>query len=634
MRKWFTLIIVLLAVSPVAAQQSAAPVDYPTVTALEQAVIPLADRVSLAQRFNGVGAIPPPPASAPARKVGEQETFWVSNNDRDFQVTATLRVAGEHIYFWVEDGPPVNDADLRALAKAFDQHIYPTVRELWGSEAIPGIDGDPRIYGLFAHDLGAGTSAYFMSRNSYPSQVYPTSNQHEMLLFNLDDTLSYMDSPVLESVVAHEFQHMIRANLQDNDSTWMNEGFSTFTQLLLYNDTYAIPSFLADPQTQLDSWAEATGDRIPHYGAATLWIAYFYERYGEEALRRVSADPGTGLDAFDHVLQQLNQPDVNTLFADWVLANFMLTPELEDGRYGYKLMREGLFNRPPVSAVMTDYPTEQQGHSNQYATSYFVASNLQGKTTLNLSIDSPQDVALVPVQPASGKWMWYSNVGDQSDMTLTHVFDLSDVKNAALEFKVWYDIEDLWDWGYVTVSADDGKTWKALPGTHAQTDNPVNTAYGPGYSGESGGWQDERIALDDYAGQSILLRFEMITDDAVTKPGLAIDDVQIPAIGYRSDFEQDGGGWEAEGWIRTDNRLPQQVWVQALQLTRRGLRQARLLAPTDGSNLSLNLNGRTDEAIIVVSPFAPVTTVPVQYTLHVNASSGPIAALPVVDEQT
>jgi len=64
-----------------------------------------------------------------------------------------------------------------------------------------------------------------------------------------------------------------------------------------------------------------------------------------------------------------------------------------------------------------------------------------------------------------------------------------------------------------------------------------------------------------YAGQSILVRFQMITDDAINQPGIAIDDVRIPEIGYVSDFELDDGGWEAEGWIRMDNVLPQQAWV-------------------------------------------------------------------------
>ena len=110
-KKSIVLFLMLLAGSVLA--QQADTVQFPTVVALEQAVIPVRDRVELAQRFLGVGAIPPPPTSAPARSLGEQETFWVSNSqdDRVFQVSATLRAAGEHIYLWVENGAVIPEAD-------------------------------------------------------------------------------------------------------------------------------------------------------------------------------------------------------------------------------------------------------------------------------------------------------------------------------------------------------------------------------------------------------------------------------------------------------------------------------------------------------------------------------------------
>ncbi len=53
------------------------------------------------------------------------------------------------------------------------------------------------------------------------------------------------------------------------------------------------------------------------------------------------------------------------------------------------------------------------------------------------------------------------------------------------------------------------------------------------------------------------IRFEYITDAAVNGEGLLLDDVRIDAINYQSDFEADDGGWEAEGFARVDNVLPQ-----------------------------------------------------------------------------
>jgi hypothetical protein len=228
----------------------------------------------------------------------------------------------------------------------------------------------------------------------------------------------------------------------------------------------------------------------------------------------------------------------------------------------------------------------------------------------------PETVQLVRAQASSGQRLWYSNKEDNSDTTLTRRFDLTGVDSATLNFNVWYHIENLWDYGYVMVSTDDGTTWSILETPSMTTENPHNNAYGPGYTGFGGDWIAESISLDAWAGQEILLRFEMITDDATTQPGMLIDDVTISEIGYASDFEADDGGWEAQGWVWTDNVLPQQVWVQAVQ--RRGAEAfiSRWLAPAE-TEWSLSLEPGVEQVIVAVSPFAPLTTVPMPYTLNV-----------------
>jgi immune inhibitor A len=114
------------------------------------------------------------------------------------------------------------------------------------------------------------------------------------------------------------------------------------------------------------------------------------------------------------------------------------------------------------------------------------------------------------------------------------------------------------------------------------------------------------------------VRFEVVTDDAINQPGLVIDDVSIPEIGYQSDFELDGGGWDAAGWVRTDNRLPQQVWVQAAQQIGNQVQVSRWLAPAE-NHWSLPLADGVQQVLIAISPFAPVTTVATTYTLTVSA---------------
>ncbi len=611
----------LLLVASVHAQQQQDMAQFPTVVALQQAVIPARDRVALAQRFLGVGEIPPPPTSAPVRQVGEQDTFLVVNSSTDevFEVTATLRVVGEHIYLWVENGAPSADADLQALADAFDNDIYPSVRELWGSEANPGIDGDPRVYGLFAYGLGPGVGAYFISEHTYPQEVVSTSNEHEMFFFNLDAMpIDMIASPAVQGIIAHELQHMIRANLENNEDVWINEGLSEFTRVYLGYDTIGQAlSFLVAPGTQLNTLSE-DGPRAAHYGAAMMFVTYLYERYGLDAIHALSADLSKGLTSFDNVLRSMGEPGVNEFFADWVLANWYLDPSLADGRYGYRLLSQELLGGG-AGIAPASYPFTYFAEANQYATHYYPLTSLGGVQSLDIGVSFLDTVQLVPIKPDSGRWMWYSGRGDYSDMTLTRAFDLSGVDSATLNFRAWYHIEHLWDFGYVTVSADGGATWDVLTTPQMTWDNPHNTGYGPGYSGQSNGWLDQTISLDAYAGGEILLRFEVITDDTIAQPGLVIDEVSIPEIGYSADFETGDDGWVAEGWIRTDNLLPQQAWVQVAQRVGSEVVVSRWLAPADAS-WTVPLADGAQDVVVAVSPFAPVTVVPASYTLTITAN--------------
>lgn len=615
-------LVVALLVAPVAAQDAATlPLEFPTEIALFSAEIPPRDRIELARELLGIDEIAPPPTSAPERQLGDISSFRVTNSsdDRVFEVTAELRAIGEHIYLWVEQGVPVNQETLDALARSFDTRIYPQTRALWGSEATPGIDGDPRIYGLFAHNMGSGTAAYFISDHTYPRAAVSTSNEHEMFFFNLD-VLGYDFSlAYIESIVAHEFQHMIRSNLQVNEEYWVNEGFSMFTQLYLFDPPLGQAlSFLAWPDTQLNAWAQEAGLRMMNYGASLLFFTYFHDRYGLEALRRLSADSSVrGLEGVDNVLRELGEPGVDEFFADWVLANFLFDSRLADGRYGYRSFPNLMISAAPTATVNT-LPYSVDGIASQYGTDYYVFNGLDGVEALSIRLDAPFTTSLVPVSATSGQRMWYSNRADVSNTTLTRAFDLSGVDSATLSFNVWHDIEQYWDYGYVQVSGDGGATWDILETAHTITDNPHNTAYGPGYTGTSDGWLAETVSLDAYTGAEVLVRFQMITDDAVTQTGMAIDDVAIPEIGYSDDFEDDGGGWEAAGWLWIDNVLPQRVWVQAVQQIGDEVAISRWLASGAGA-WELPLQEGVDQVMVAISPFAPVTTVPMPYTLEVAA---------------
>jgi hypothetical protein len=196
-----------------------------------------------------------------------------------------------------------------------------------------------------------------------------------------------------------------------------------------------------------------------------------------------------------------------------------------------------------------------------------------------------------------------------------------------MEFWTWYDIEVDWDYAYVQVSTDGGQTWEILTTPSGTPTNPNGNSFGWAYTGASGlkggsaGWILEQVDLSPYTGQQVLVRFEYITDDAVNRPGFVVDDIAIPEIGYSSDFESGTDGWEAEGFIRHANVLPQRFIVQMVLFGSQTTVQRLELAEDQTGQWQVPLGGDIDRAVISISGIAPVTTEPASYQYEVEAGS-------------
>src|SRR5581483_4031092 len=176
-------------------------------------------------------------------------------------------------------------------------------------------------------------------------------------------------------------------------------------------------------------------------------------------------------------------------------------------------------------------------------------------------------VQLIGADPHDGPYEWWSNRGDSIDSRLTRSVDLRSVSKATLRFWIWYDVEQDFDYGYVEVSEDGGRTWQTLSTADTTDSNPNGQNYGNGFTGTSGGadatWVQETVDLSRYAGRQILLRFEYVTDDSFNSDGIAIDDVEIPEIGFKDSATSDDG-WQADGFTRIDNRWPETYLVEVI----------------------------------------------------------------------
>lgn len=618
--------------TPSAPQDSATP--GPTATAaistddlIESVIVPVNDPRDLAIRLKPEIGNPPLVVNdaTPVYHEGDHLQFWVGNLDTDenFQIDAVLAVKSEHLYMWVEDGIDVDEGDLRRAADFFDTQIYPTNRAFFGSEWSPGIDNDPRLHVLHASGIGSSVAGYFSSSDEISHLINPFSNEKEMFYINIDNNPP--GTRFYNGTLAHEFQHMIHWYQDKNESTWLNEGASELaTQLngVARGDDFLRPDqvFASDPDLQLNTWPDPDqGDSYPYYGSAYLFLNYFLSRFGEQATQALVADPENGMKSVDDVLQQLDLGlTADELFGDWVVANWLDDPSLDDGRWGYPDFDP---DKMAISQRLRRLPAEGEGEVHQYAADYIIAP-AAGDVTITFAGDVTNRLA--PTDAFSGQWMWWSHRVDESDTRLTLPVDLTGVQQATLQFRTWYDLEDLWDYAYVELSDDGGQSWTLLESGRTTRENPQGNAYGPGYTGLSAGskaaWVQEKIDLSPYAGQSVLLRWEYVTDAAVTHPGMFIDDVAIPEIGFFDDMENGTGNWQTEGWLHTNNILQQRWWVQAIGQHSNGdwfVQRMPVAADGTGAMQLQDVSDRSD-LVLAISALAPLTQETARYQYSIS----------------
>ena len=134
-----------------------------------------------------------------------------------------------------------------------------------------------------------------------------------------------------------------------------------------------------------------------------------------------------------------------------------------------------------LAETYRNYPVHASAQVNQYGVDYI---RLKGSGPVTIDFQGQTTVKLVDAD-TRGAHSWWSNRGDDSDMTLTRPVDLTTAASATLNFSLWYDIEDGWDYAYVMASTDGGSHWDILPGKHTTDENPVGNAFGVGWTGIS-----------------------------------------------------------------------------------------------------------------------------------------------------
>jgi len=545
----------------------------------------------------------------PHLTLGSSSLFWVVDpiDKSAVQITAALTDISEHAYWYFEEAFIPDPEDLAQAINAFESDIYPSVTQAFGREWLPGIDNDPKLTILHT-DLGY-IDGYYRSTDEYPKNVQRLSNEREMIYINLRRI--ELGTPAHGAVLAHELQHVVHWASDPSEETWVNEGMSEVAKAIA---GYGFPSkdyFLADPSISLNNWPSAMQSQLPYYGGSALFMEYLVQHYG--GYKNIDVLLGTESDGIAGINDYLRASGYDDTF-DHIFNNWLTSTYLDSwGLPSYSYDRiDTQIDPEPLKASTS----EHTGTIQQYAGEYLEINDHKGDVVLHFQ-GHPQ-VPIIPIDPREGSTCWWGNHGDSIDSSMTAPFDLSGVSTATLNFWIWYAIEESWDYTYVQVSRDGGKSWDILLGTHMSANNPVGPDLGPGYTGESKIWLQESIDLTPYVGEFILLRFEYITDETINDTGVCIDDISIPEIGFFDEPEAPSS-WSTSGFIPINNLLPQLYSVQIIEIGKSvAIKPMHIGEDGTGSIEISGLGDTLDKAVIVIAAVNPDTKQPNSYTLYIT----------------
>ncbi len=543
--------------------------------------------------------------------VGSTETFWLVDlaETVSYQSEFELVFVSPHAYWYVEKGLTVSLSGIERSASRFEEDIYPVVTRVFGSEWNPGVDKDPRLNILNAKLKSV--AGYFSSTDEYPVAVRPQSNEREIIYMNAFNVPPGRAN--YDQVLAHELQHAIHWNADASEDTWVNEGLAELSSSIALNSTFSVRRFLDGAPISLVNWPTSSVGGIANYGAASLFIHFLTEHFGgRDDLRALLAQPEDNIAGIDGYLEELGYSErFEDVFRMWAAANIL------DGDIGDDDEILGYADLDVSSAVSRSIRgfDETQSQIPQYAIEYTELRSVSGPFTLNFQ--GQTTTKLLPVDLGAAG-CWWSNSGDSIDSTLSHKVGLPAGSTAALIYEIWFEIEEDWDYVYVEVSIDGGRTWQIIATPNTSPENPIGNGFGPGYTGRSDGWLQESVDLSPFAGEDLWVRFQYITDDAVNATGACFRDLSIETEGATATITADDAGWEARGFVFTDNIVRQDFQVQLLTTGDEPQVRQIMLDADNAGEITVMPPKDGERLIVAVGSMAEKTRQPASYTLKVT----------------
>ncbi len=520
------------------------------------------DLALLAQQLK-LDGVRPPQSSEDAGadlRVGDERDFWTLDYPKRKMISHRFRLAAisDSAYWWLRDDSRVDDDDLRNGVDQAESQVFPRIHAVFGQDT-DARDPAKRFHIVSGRIPGVG--GYVAGGDLYPAEVSPYSNEVEAIYVN--SRAAEPGDEAFLHILAHELQHALHQRVDESEATWLNEGLA---ELAVSEAGYRVGSifqYLRRPDASLVNWPDDLGGDVGlNYGAAALFAHYVREHYapdgGLQDLLDIEQDGIKAVDAFlaaRGITTVDGVPvDFHTIFSDWIAANLL---DAGSGVHGY----QGLDVEASITRRLEADDGPEIARLAQYAADYVEIRDAEANSVIHFEGAGVTPLFAVDVPGEC----WWSNRGDSISATLTRrvavPVSAPDNPNSLLTYHYWHDIEEDWDYLYVSASTDRGNTWDVLQATGTTDSNPMGNSYGFAYTGASDGWRDGSASLAEYAGEEILLRFHYVTDDAINGPGFCVRDMQVTG----EDGDAHNREWTADGFVLVNNNVRQDwiVWVIA-----------------------------------------------------------------------
>lgn len=485
----------------------------------------------------------------------------------------TLRSIGDNVEIWVANdlayGPDnpkpadiVTQAQVDKLKAEFDSNIYPVATDFFGTpdtldgskSPLPGMVGLPEGYYEGSdkvimlvdnvQDEGWNDPSYPFFVAGFFWQTLENYTDRNIITIDTNSWETRLESTFFGTTI-HELQHLIQADNDGAEETWVNEGMSTFSEFLggYGHGEGSINFYLDHPENSLVNWDEhgtaATGpETIADYGQVYLFTLYMYDKFGQEFIREIATDGNTqGIASIDKVLEDYG---TNKTFTE-LYQDFMTALTLDDDTVSkdYKFDSIDLRELPVGDGVRgktVDFEKAKTFEKEGVPAwgGDFKEFDLD-RTVRGMKFDG---VDFLPLQWETvanpldaSEQVLHANNGDEADQAL--IFGATvPAENPTLSFEHYYNIEEQWDFATVQVSTDNGETWKSL-GNENTRDDVVEEGYPtikenlPGFTGEKTNWSTETFDLAEYAGQDVLVSFRNLTDWGSNEAGWFVKNIEL-----------------------------------------------------------------------------------------------------------